>query len=477
MLGYKMKHFPIFLSIEGKRIIVSGGQQAALAKLRLLLKTSASITVYAKEAHGDIILLASKGKIKLVKRPLEKGDAICAVLFYGANEDKIEDKRSAKIAREEGALINIVDNLEDSQFITPAIVDRDPVTIAIGTEGAAPVLARAIKTDLENILPIHLGILAKIGKKFRKKVNILPLGRARRDFWTEFYFKKGPAALLENGKNGVEASLNSLLDKFKLNKVTKGYVVFVGAGPGDPDLLTLKARKELNIADVVIHDRLIGKDILELVRREAVIINAGKEGFGPSVSQNKINDLIIEHTQNGARVIRLKGGDCSIFGRLDEEINALSNLGINYHIIPGITAASASAAAIKQSLTKRNRNSSIRFITGHDIEGYADHDWKELTNKTSIAAIYMGKKASRFIQGRLIMHGADPDTPMSIIENVSQYNQRIFSTTLSQLTKCITQNKIIGPALSLYGLAPREVSNIAEIIDHTSEVRNEKKFA
>ena len=184
MLGYKMKHFPIFLSVEGKRIIVSGGQQAALAKLRLLLKTSASITVYAKEAHEDIILLASKGKIKLVKRPLEKGDAICAVLFYGANEDKIEDTRSAKIAREEGALINIVDNLEDSQFITPAIVDRDPVTIAIGTEGAAPVLARAIKTDLENILPIHLGILAKIGKKFRKKVNILPLGSTRRDFWT-----------------------------------------------------------------------------------------------------------------------------------------------------------------------------------------------------------------------------------------------------------------------------------------------------
>ena len=215
-----MRHFPIFISVEGRRIIVSGGQEAALAKLRLLLKTTASITVYAQNVHKDIILLADKGKIKLVNRPLVRGDAICATLFYGANEDSIEDARSAKIAREEGALINIVDNLEDSQFITPAIVDRDPVTIAIGTEGAAPVLARAIKADLENILPTHLGILAKIGKSFRKTVNILPMGRTRRDFWTEFYFKKGPPALAENGISGVKTSLHSLLNQFKSKKET-----------------------------------------------------------------------------------------------------------------------------------------------------------------------------------------------------------------------------------------------------------------
>ena len=281
-----MKHFPIFISVEGRRIIVSGGQEAALAKLRLLLKTTASITVYAQNVHKDIILLADKGKIKLVNRPLARGDAICATLFYGANEDSIEDARSAKIAREEGALINIVDNLEDSQFITPAIVDRDPVTIAIGTEGAAPVLARAIKADLENILPTHLGILAKIGKSFRKTVNILPMGRTRRDFWTEFYFKKGPHALAESGIPGVKASLHSLLNQFKSKKETDGYVVFVSAGPGDPDLLTLKARQELDIADVIIHDRLVGQEVLELARREAVIINVGKEGFGPSTSQN-----------------------------------------------------------------------------------------------------------------------------------------------------------------------------------------------
>ena len=472
-----MKHFPIFISVEGRRIIVSGGQEAALAKLRLLLKTTASITVYAQNVHKDIILLADKGKIKLVNRPLARGDAICATLFYGANEDSVEDARSAKIAREEGALINIVDNLEDSQFITPAIVDRDPVTIAIGTEGAAPVLARAIKADLENTLPTHLGILAKIGKSFRKTVNILPMGRTRRDFWTEFYFRKGPPALAESGIPGVKASLHSLLNQFKSKKETEGYVVFVSAGPGDPDLLTLKARQELDIADVIIHDRLVGQEVLELARREAVIINVGKEGFGPSTSQNKINDLIVEHAKTGARVIRLKGGDCSIFGRLDEEIDTLNEVGIDYHIIPGITAASASAATIKQSLTKRKRNGSIRFITGHDMEGYADQNWKELASKNSIAAIYMGKKASRFIQGRLIMHGANPEEPITLIENVTRYNQRIFSTVLSQLPTCISINKIKGPTIMLYGLAPRSASEIAEVIDTPNAMQNGKEFA
>lgn len=468
-----MKHFPIFIKVEGRRVIVSGGQDAALAKLRLLLKTSASITVYAQNIHNDIILLADEGKVTIINRPLAKGDAICSSLFYGANEDKIEDARCAKIAREEGALINIVDNLEDSQFITPAIVDRDPVTIAIGTEGAAPVLARAIKTDLENTLPSHLGILAKIGKSFRKTANILPMGRIRRDFWTEFYFKKGPPALAANGQIGVEASLHSLLNQYKSKKKVEGHVVFVSAGPGDPDLLTLKARKELDNADVIIHDRLIGKEVLELARREAVIINVGKKGFGPSTSQNKINDLIVDHAKNGARVIRLKGGDCSIFGRLDEEIDTLNTFEINYHIIPGITAASASAAAINQSLTKRKRNGSIRFITGHDMEGYADHNWKELADKNSIAAIYMGKKASRFIQGRLIMHGANPETPISLIENASKSNERVFSTILSQLPKCISKNKIIGPTLMLYGIAPREASDI----NIPNILQNKKEFA
>ena len=472
-----MKHFPIFITVEGRRIIISGGQEAALAKLRLLLKTSASITVYAEDIHKDIITLATEGKITIVNRALAKGDAICATLFYGANEDKIEDARSAKIAREEGALINIVDNLNDSQFITPAIVDRDPVTIAIGTEGAAPVLARAIKSDLEKTLPTHLGILAKIGKAFRENVNILPMGRIRRDFWTEFYFKKGPEALEFNGIAGIEKSLQSLLDVFKSKRTAEGHAVFVSAGPGDPDLLTLKARKELDIADVIIHDRLISNEILELARREAVIINAGKEGFGPSISQNEINDLIIEHALKGARVVRLKGGDCSIYGRLDEEIDAISKFGINYHIIPGITAASASAAVIKQSLTKRNRNGSISFLTGHDMKGYADYDWQKLAKKNSIVAIYMGKKASRFIQGRLIMHGADPKTPISLIENVSKKNQRIFSTTLSELPKCILQYDISGPVLTLYGLAPREASHVTAFIDHPNDMPSEMELA
>ncbi|MGR3697878.1 MAG: precorrin-2 dehydrogenase/sirohydrochlorin ferrochelatase family protein, partial [Roseovarius sp.] len=183
-----MKHFPIFLAVEGRRIVLSGGGEAALAKLRLLLKTEAHLTVFAPEPAPEIAHWASEGRLRLIRRAMQPGDALCAVLFYAADEDAAEDARTSAIARADGALVNIVDNLEDSQFITPAIVDRDPVTVAIGTEGAAPVLARAIKADLEARLPATLGPLARLGKAFRKAADVLPMGRRRRDFWADYYF-------------------------------------------------------------------------------------------------------------------------------------------------------------------------------------------------------------------------------------------------------------------------------------------------
>ncbi len=305
----------------------------------------------------------------------------------------------AALARADGALVNIVDNLADSAFITPAIVDRDPVIVAIGTEGAAPVLARAIKTDLEERLPATLGLLARIGKGFRALAEILPHGRARRDFWADYYFATGPKAVEAHGAEAVQPALNRLLDRHLARDAAQGHVDFVGAGPGDPDLLTLKARKALDQADVVIHDRLVTPQILELARREAVMIDAGKEGFGTSTAQADINTMIVEHAEQGLHVVRLKSGDPTVFGRLDEEIEACDDAGISWRIIPGITAASAAVAQIGQSLTRRDRNSSVRFLTGHDMKGFAEHDWKALARPGEVAAIYMGKKTARFIQG------------------------------------------------------------------------------
>ncbi|MGC1504790.1 MAG: siroheme synthase CysG [Sulfitobacter sp.] len=449
-----MDHFPIFLATTGRRIVLSGGGDAALAKLRLLMKTTARLTVFAASPAKEIVTWAATGKLTLVRRAFDHGDTICAALFYAANEDATEDKRAAAIAQAEGALVNIVDNLEDSAFITPAIVDRDPVTIAIGTEGAAPVLARAIKADLEARLPTSLGVLARIGKGFRAASYALPFGRARRDFWQDYYFNAGPKAMNESEER-VQPALEDLLDTHLSKTARVGHVAFVGGGPGDPELLTLKARRALDEADVVIYDRLISREILELARREAVMIDVGKEGFGPSTSQESINDLLVEHALSGAQVVRLKSGDATIFGRLDEEIDAVDAQQIGWHIVPGITSASAAVASIGQSLTRRGRNASVKFLTGHDMQGFADHDWTQLARKNEVAAIYMGKKSARFVQGRLMMHGADRATPVTVIENASRPDQRVLETTLGQMADDIANADMSGPALTFYGLAPR----------------------
>jgi uroporphyrin-III C-methyltransferase/precorrin-2 dehydrogenase/sirohydrochlorin ferrochelatase len=449
-----MDHFPIFLSTKGQRIVLAGGGEAAMAKLRLLMKSEAEICVYATDPAPELVQWDKAGHITLHARALRLGDVLSAKLFYAADEDAIEDARTAAIARAEGALVNIVDNLHDSAFITPAIVDRDPVTIAIGTEGAAPVLARAIKADLEERLPATLGTLARIGKGFRKMADALPFGRPRRDFWRDYYFNAGPRAVVD-GEVAVGNALDDLLAGHLTRAARPGHIAFVGGGPGDPELLTLKARRALDEADVVIYDRLISPEILELARREALMIDVGKEGFGPSTSQQTINDLLVEHAKGGAQVVRLKSGDATVFGRLDEEIDAVDAHNIGWHIVPGITSASAAVAAIGQSLTKRNRNASVRFLTGHDMKGFADHDWAALARTGEVAAIYMGKKSARFIQGRLLMHGADRATPVTVIENASRPEQRILETTLDRLPADLTDAEMNGPALTFYGLAPR----------------------
>jgi uroporphyrin-III C-methyltransferase/precorrin-2 dehydrogenase/sirohydrochlorin ferrochelatase len=335
------------------------------------------------------------------------------------------------------------------------------VTVAIGTEGAAPVLARAIKADLEERLPTTLGTLARIGKGFRKMAEALPFGRARRDFWRDYYFNAGPKAM-EAGEAALPRALEGLLEDHLTRTARPGHVAFVGGGPGDPELLTLKARRALDEADVVIYDRLISAEILELARREALMIDVGKEAYGPATPQERINELLVEHAGQGAQVVRLKSGDATIFGRLDEEIEALDAAGLGWHIVPGITSASAAVASIGQSLTRRGRNASVRFLTGHDMKGFADHDWATLARPDEVAAIYMGKRSARFIQGRLLMHGAVRATPVTIVENASRPDQRILATTLDRLPEDLAAAEMAGPALTFLGLAPRAAATVLQ---------------
>ncbi|MFD0979255.1 siroheme synthase CysG [Tropicimonas aquimaris] len=450
-----MQHFPIFVDTAGRRIVLAGGGAAALAKLRLLLKTEADLHVFAEEPAPEILAWANDGLVTLHRAVPGACDLLGAALAYAAYEDDASDARLGNLARAAGVPLNVVDNLEASDFITPAIVDRDPVTVAIGTEGAAPVLARAIKRDLEERLPQGLGLLARIGKTFRAHAEALPHGRPRRDFWSAFYFRSGPRAAVV-GEDAIQSALEMELAAHLAAEARPGHVHFVGAGPGDPDLLTLKARRALDEADVVIHDRLVPAPILELARREATVIAVGKEGFGPSTPQAEIDALLVEHAATGAQVVRLKSGDATVFGRLDEELDAVDAAGIAYSIVPGITAASAAAAQIGQSLTARGRNSDMRLLTGHDVKGFAEQDWATLARPGTVAAIYMGKRAARFLQGRLLMHGAASDTPVTIVENASRPESRVVASRLATLSEDLAAAELTGPAVLMFGLAPRD---------------------
>ena len=454
-----MRYYPAFIKLAGEKVVFSGAGDHAAAKIKLLLKTEADIAVFGENPCDDVLRWADEGKITYTDRPLADGDCDSARLVYGANDAPAMDALAVAIGKRAGALTNIVDNLEASEFLTPAIIDRDPVTIAIGTEGTAPVLARKIKSEIEEMLPASTGTLARLGDAFRPVAARLKGARVRRDFWTRFFFSEGPKALLENGEEGVYRRLRTLYAETRKGQNKEGSVSLIGTGPGDPELLTLKARRILHEADVVLHDRLVTPEILELARREASVICVGKKGYGPSWKQEDINALIVEHAAKGAKVARLKSGDPAIFGRLDEEIDALEDAGIAWDIVPGITSASAAAASIGTSLTRRGRNSSLQYLTGRDVQGFAEQDWASLAREGATAAIYMGVRAATFLSGRLLMHGADASTPVTIVENASRIDQKVTATTIGDLVETLRTASPDGPAIIFLGLTPRKLQS------------------
>ncbi len=459
-----MRHFPIFVDLKCQRVLLSGAGETAAAKLRLLLKTDALIEVYGEEACDDVRTWHEEGRLRWFAKSLPFAALFGARLVYAAHDDPVKDAQVRAHGEKAGVLVNAVDNLELSQFITPAIVDRDPVTVAIGTEGAAPVLARRIKADVEEMLPGELGRLAAIARDCRGQAASLPGGRIRRAFWSRFFDTDGPAALAEGGESAARAALGELIAEFSesaLGGDETGRVLLVGAGPGDPELLTLKARRALHDADVVLYDRLTDPRILELARREATLIEVGKKPGGPAWKQPDINAAAIEHAHSGALVVRLKSGDPMVFGRADEELDALDASGIAWEVVPGITAASAAAASSGRSLTRRGRNGAIGFITAQDAEGYAEHDWRALAQPGSAVAIYMGLQAARFVQGRLMLHGAKPEMPVTIVENASRPNEKIVGAHLSDMCEQIEAADITGPAVIFLGLEARRAREAA----------------
>ena len=312
-----MNYLPIFVSTGGCRAIVVGGGLLAEAKCRALLKTAAEVVLFCQEPTPVMLQWRDECRLQLETRACDVSDLQTARLVYAASECDHDNTQIAQLSNEAGVWVNVVDRPDACDFITPAIVDRDPVVVAIGTEGTAPVLAQQIKLDVESMLPIHLGVVARAAQQFRHRVRQLLPGLPRRRFWTDFFQRStqqtdlSPAAL--------EGTLSTLLAQHQQWAVPEGKVIFVGAGPGDPDLLTVKARRVIQEADVIVYDRLVGDHILDLARKEAKFINAGKKGFGVSMPQADISAHLLCEASQGQIVVRLKGGDPGMFGRLDEE--------------------------------------------------------------------------------------------------------------------------------------------------------------
>ncbi|MGR3321087.1 MAG: NAD(P)-dependent oxidoreductase [Pseudooceanicola sp.] len=298
-----MRHFPIFVNMDRARVILSGGGDAALAKLRLILKTSARIHVFAEAPAPEITAWAREGRLTLYRRALTVADVTGATLVYAADEDAARDAEVAGMAETAGILSNIVDNLDGSAFITPAMVDRDPVCIAIGTEGAAPMLARSIKADLEEKLPASLGILTRAAQAFRKAAEALPHGRPRRTFWSDYFDRTGPEAYDAGGDLALDPALTMLLDRHLKAETPEGRITLTWTGSADPDLLTLKARKAIDAADIVVHDAAIAPAVLELARREAQFIALERPTDVPPMPK-----LLTSHAAKGAHVVYISAG-------------------------------------------------------------------------------------------------------------------------------------------------------------------------
>ena len=459
-----MRYLPIHVDTKDARILIIGGDAAAEAKLRTLIKTDAELVLVAPKISPEIARWAEQGQLIWIARDFETADLIGIRLVYVATEDDAFNAEIASLARSKGLLVNAADQKDACDFITPALVDRNPVIVSIGTEGTSPSLARAIKTDLEARLPSTLGSLSNIINDLRVKVkSIIPSLSERQLFWAEIFDGKDLIRQLrvsgDELRQRVEAKLAGN------NNVKKGHVSLVGSGPGNPDLLTLAARQKLHSADVIVYDRLVSKGVLDFGRREAEYIYVGKEPGGKSTPQDEINRIIVEKALEGLTVVRLKSGDPLIFGRADEEIDALETASVRYDIVPGITSAASAAAEIGASLTTRGHNKAVSLLTGHDAKGFAEHDWKGLAAGGARAAVYMGVGASGFIQGRLLMHDADKHLPVTVVENASREGQIIVATTLERLSEDIQAHGIKGPAILLLGYSPRSIAETSFITE------------
>lgn len=445
----KLGTFPVFMRVERRDVVIVGDGAEALAKARLVAQSSARIVVIAETPEPELAEWIAWSGASHVAAPYAPEHLAGAVLVFAASGRTSLDAEVSRDARRLGIKVNAVDRPELCDFYTPAMINRAPVCIAIGTEGAGPVLAQMLRARIDRLLPRALGPLAQLAATFRHAAErALAKGSPRRAFWTEF-FSGAPARAMEIGHfdEAREAATQLLLRKGP----AEGHIALVGAGPGAEDLLTLRAHRLLMEADVIVHDALVPEAVVGMGRRDAERLPVGKRKGCHSKSQGEINELLVMLAREGKRVVRLKSGDPLVFGRAGEEMQALRDAGISYEVVPGVTAAFAAAADFELPLTLRGVTSSMVFTTGHDLKGGALPDWGKLAISGATVAIYMGRSVAADVAGRLVEAGLPPDTAVAVVENASLGNRRRFHGTLADLPSLEARDDLSGPVMTIIG--------------------------
>jgi uroporphyrin-III C-methyltransferase/precorrin-2 dehydrogenase/sirohydrochlorin ferrochelatase len=449
-----MDHLPIFLNIRGKRTLVVGSGVIAARKADLLLRAGSDVTIIAPELGEELSLLAESYKFNHKAEALAAKDLDGCVIVFGCSDDDAINRALCEFAANAGIMVNVADQTDSCDFTMPAVVDRTPLLIAISSGGSSPLLTRMLKARFETTIPAAYGRLAEFAGGYRDRIKAqVPNLTRRRRFWESMI--SGPVA--EHLFSSQVDEATTLMDKL-LTETAKegdeppdGEVYLVGTGPGDPDLLTFRALRLMQQADVVLYDRLIGDGILNLVRRDAERVYVGKLPNQHTVPQEEIGQMMIRLAQDGKRVLRLKGGDPFVFGRGGEEIEALSENGIAFQVIPGVTAAVGCASYAGIPLTHRDHAQACVFVTGHEKDGKLNLNWKSLIQPRQTVVVYMGLSSMGAITQGFIANGADPATPAAIVENGTRAGQRVVTGTLESLTAKTKAAAIKSPALIIVG--------------------------
>jgi len=447
-----MKYFPVFLNISNQYCLVVGAGSIATRKVELLLRANARIRLVAINLCTSMSTLQQQHGFDCSLRKFQESDLENVDLVIAASNDQQLNARISSLARSKHIPVNVVDNPDLCSFIMPSIVDRDPVQIAISTGGASPVLARMLRSRLESTIPGAYGELAKLVDGCREKVKqSFPKVEERRKFWESILDGTVAEYVFSGRINEARELLNKQVEIAETDPEYKGEVYLVGAGPGDPDLLTFKALRLMQKCDVVVYDRLVSPPILDMVRRDAEKIYAGKSREIHSISQENINQLLVRLAREGKRVLRLKGGDPFVFGRGGEEISELIEENIDFQVIPGITAASGCATYAGIPLTHRDHSQACIFVTGHRKNGSVDLNWDMLSHRNQTVVFYMGLDNVEHICESLKTHGRNESTPAALIEKGTTSVQRVFIGDLNTLPGIVDSNEVRAPTLIVIG--------------------------